>query len=60
MSDNKENIGNPDRSRINTSEDYEVRYWTEKFGITAEELEEAIRQTGSSSADRVEEYLSNK
>jgi hypothetical protein len=48
MSDDTKNRGEPDRSRINLSEDYEVRYWTEKFGVSAEQLAVAIKQVGNS------------
>ncbi|MCR5861821.1 DUF3606 domain-containing protein [Flavobacterium sp. J372] len=47
-----------DRSRINTSEDYEFDYWTAKFGVSRDELRNAVDQVGSS-ADAVEEYLKN-
>ncbi len=47
--DNKQDRGEPERSRINTSEDYEVRYWSEKFGISAEKLKEVVKKVGSSS-----------
>jgi len=60
MSDNKQQTGGQDRSRINTSEDYEVRYWSEKFGISAEELKEAVKASGSNSAEKVEEYLKGR
>lgn len=33
MADDNTIRGPQDRSRINLSEDYEVRYWTDKFGI---------------------------
>jgi hypothetical protein len=48
MSDNKQEHGEPDRSRINLSEDYEVRYWTEKFNVTKEQLAVAIGKVGNS------------
>jgi hypothetical protein len=48
MSDDTTNRGEPDRSRINLSEDYEVRYWTEKLGVSKEQLAVAIRQVGNS------------
>ncbi|BDC47690.1 DUF3606 domain-containing protein [Bryobacterales bacterium F-183] len=48
--DNKNLRGPADASRINLSEDYEVRYWTEKFGCTREELEDAVEKVGSSAA----------
>jgi hypothetical protein len=56
--DDKDKVGGQDRNRINTSEDYEVQYWSEKLGCSAEELKEAVAAVGSS-VDRVEEYLSN-
>jgi hypothetical protein len=48
MSDDKKNRGEPDRSRISLSEDYEVRYWTQKFGVTKEQLAAAIHRVGNS------------
>jgi len=56
MADDKTNRGPQDRSRINLSEDYEVRYWTEKFGISKAQLEAAVRKVGAS-ADAVEMEL---
>jgi hypothetical protein len=50
MSDDKTNRGAQDRSRINLSEDYEVRYWTEELGVSRERLEELVRQHGNSAA----------
>lgn len=48
MADDKTNRGPQDRSRINTSEDYEVRYWTEALGVSADELKRLVAQHGSS------------
>jgi hypothetical protein len=59
MSDNKQNTGNPDRSLINTSEEYEVRYWAEKFKVSHDELKEAVKQVGNS-AEKVEQHLKGK
>ena len=56
MADDKTNRGPQDRSRINLHEDYEVRYWTDKLGISKSQLEEAVRRVGSS-AKAVEEEL---
>ena len=47
MADGKSNRGGQDRSRISMSEDYEVRYWTEKFGVSKEELQGAIERVGN-------------
>lgn len=43
--------GEPDRSRISLTEDYEVRYWTKKFGCTPDELKDAVEQVGHMAAD---------
>lgn len=48
MSDNKSNPGEPDRSKINTSEDYEVKYWADKFGVSQDKLRETAKRVGSS------------
>jgi len=39
-----------DASRIALEEDYEVRYWTKKWGITREELADAVARAGNSAA----------
>jgi Protein of unknown function (DUF3606) len=53
MTDDTSKRGPQDRSRINTSEDYEVRYWSEKFGVSPEQLKAAVRKVGNS-AEAVE------
>lgn len=58
MSDDKKNIGKPDRDLINTSEDYEVQDWSKKFGVTQEELKKAVKKVGSNAKD-VQAYLKN-
>lgn len=59
MSDNKRDVGAPDRDRINMSEDYEVQDWTKSLGVTKERLQEAVNAVGSS-ADKVREFLRTK
>jgi hypothetical protein len=54
--DNKQKAGKPDRDRINLSEDYEVKDWSKKFGVSPEELKKAVKHAGSEAAD-VEAYL---
>jgi hypothetical protein len=56
MSDDKRNRGEPDRSRINLDEDYEIRYWTERLGVTKEQLAVAVKKVGNS-ADAVRKLL---
>jgi hypothetical protein len=50
MSDNLNNRGPQDRSRINLSEEWEVAYWTRELGLTREELEQAVQNAGNSVA----------
>ena len=51
MPADKGNPGRPDRDRINLEEEYEVRYWSEKFGVTKEELAGAVRKVGPMASD---------
>ncbi|MEC7933802.1 MAG: DUF3606 domain-containing protein [Pseudomonadota bacterium] len=56
MADNKTLRAPQDASRIALGEDYEVRYWTAKFGVSRERLEQAVKAVGNSAA-AVEEHL---
>lgn len=47
MSDDTRNRGEPDRSRISLSEPYELKYWANRFGVTADELKQAVHKVGS-------------
>jgi 3-oxoacyl-[acyl-carrier-protein] synthase III len=39
-----------DRSKINMRENYEVKYWTHKLGITKEQLQKVVDKVGNSAA----------
>ena len=56
MADDKRNRGEPDRSRINMSEDYEVNYWTERLGTTREELQKVVDRVGNSANAVAKEF----
>ena len=56
MSDDRSVRGPQDRSRINTEQDYEVRYWTEELNVSEEELRRAVQSVGAS-VDRVRGHL---
>jgi hypothetical protein len=56
MADDKNNPGGQDRTRISLSEDYEVRDWAQKFGVTPEELRAAVQAAGND-AKAVEAHL---
>ena len=46
MSDNLNKRGPQDASKINVNEEWELRYWTQKFGVTEEELKAAVKKAG--------------
>lgn len=48
-----------DRTRINTSQDHEVRYWSKELGVTPEELKAAVQTVGNH-ADKVREYVKQR
>jgi hypothetical protein len=56
MADDMKNRGDPDRSRINLKEVHEVRYWAQKFGVSAEALQAAVKEAGPQAKD-VEQHL---
>ena len=56
MADDKTLRGPQDSSRIALGEDYEVEYWTDKFGVSREALQKAVDAVGNS-ADAVQSHL---
>jgi hypothetical protein len=54
--DDKKERGPRDASRIALGEDYEVAYWTRKFSISRDRLEEAVAAAGNG-AEAVAQYL---
>jgi 3-oxoacyl-[acyl-carrier-protein] synthase III len=48
--DNLVKKGQPDRSRINLSENYEVKYWTKHLGVSREDLVKAVEKVGNSAS----------
>ena len=59
MSDDKSKSGGQDRTRISLTEDYEVRDWSKKFGVTPEQLKAAVAAVGDQ-ASAVEAQLKGK
>jgi len=59
MPDDKSNRGGQDRARIDVNEDYELRDWSKKFGVTQEELKAAVQSVGDQ-ASAVEKHLKNR
>jgi hypothetical protein len=56
MTDDLDNRGPQDRTRISLMEPYEVQYWADKFGVSKERLSEAVRKVGHS-AEAVSRHL---
>jgi hypothetical protein len=56
MADDLSKRGGRDRDRININQDYELRDWARKFGVTTERLKEAVHAVGDD-ADKVGRHL---
>jgi hypothetical protein len=56
MSDDKTRANGQDRSRIDVSQDYELRDWSKKFGVSREQLKAAVQAVGDR-AEAVETFL---
>jgi hypothetical protein len=46
MSDDKSKTGNPDRLWVNVGEAYELRDWAKKWGVTEQEVRDAVAKVG--------------
>jgi len=51
MADDKSKPGGQDRRRINVNEDYEVRDWSKRLGVSPEQLKDAVKAVGSNAKD---------
>jgi hypothetical protein len=59
MADDLKDRGGRDRKRIDVNQDYELRDWSDKFGVTKDELKEAVRAVGDD-ASKVEQHLKGR
>ena len=57
MTDSLTKRHQPDRSKINMNQDYEVRYWTKHLNISKEELQKIVDKVGNSAAAVRKELL---
>jgi Protein of unknown function (DUF3606) len=46
MADDLKQTGRQDDSRINVDQDHELVYWSEKFGVSRDELRKAVQAAG--------------
>ena len=51
MSDDKSKVGGNDRKLISLDEDYEVRDWAAKFGVSEQALRDAVSRVGNRAED---------
>jgi hypothetical protein len=59
MSDDLTQRGGSDRQRINVNQDYELRDWARRLGVSQQELKEAVRAVGDR-ADKVRDHLASR
>ena len=59
MSDNKNLRGSQDRVRVSTTESWELRTLMEKYHVTGEEVQAAVKAVGNN-REKVEEYLEKR
>jgi Protein of unknown function (DUF3606) len=45
-----------DKTRIDMNQPYQVAYWKQRFGVSEQELEDAVRAVGTS-VTKIEAYL---
>jgi hypothetical protein len=56
MPDDLKQRGGQERKRIDVNQDHELRDWAEKFGVSKEQLKEAVQAVGDR-ADKVADHL---
>jgi hypothetical protein len=47
MADDLRKAGKADDTRINIEQDHEVKHWSEKFGVSRDQLRSAVAKVGS-------------
>lgn len=56
MSDDVTKSGGQDRKRINVHQDHKLRDWSQKFGVRAQQLKDAVSAVGDG-ADAVQAHF---
>ena len=51
MADDKKKTAPQDAQRVNVHEDYEVKYWCNKFRCTPDQLKAAVKKAGVMAKD---------
>lgn len=55
MADDLSKTGPGDRSRVNVDQEHELRNWTRAWGVSPEQLREAVRRVGPMADDVAKE-----
>ena len=56
MADDLKQTGRQDGARINPDQDHELSYWSEKLGVSRDELRKAVQAAGPMVSD-VQKHL---
>ena len=56
MAEDNSDAGTVDAERIDTRDDYELRTWARRFGVTLDDVRDAVMTVGNS-ADAVKRHL---
>lgn len=51
MTDSPTKTRPQDAQRVNVNQEHELRYWTDKFGVSAERLKSAVERVGPMAED---------
>jgi Protein of unknown function (DUF3606) len=57
MADNPAKTAPQDAQRVNVDQEHELRYWSQKFGVSPEQLKKVVGRVGPM-ADDVERVIS--
>lgn len=60
MADDKSKTRPQDASRVNVNEQYEVAYWSQKFGVTPDALKQAVKKVGVIAKDVEKELAGSR
>ncbi|MGF6488519.1 DUF3606 domain-containing protein [Pseudomonas frederiksbergensis] len=59
MPDDLSKTGKSDRDKINVNQPHELRDWSKKFGVTEQQLKDAVKKVGVQ-VDDVKKHLGKK
>jgi hypothetical protein len=60
MADDRSLRGGQDRNRVNMDQEYEARYWANKWGVSQEELRAAVASVGPMVSDLERLFASSR